>query len=92
MSDLKEITLADNPIADAEERLALLIAFLASRHGQTRASGDITEFTSVAVTASIANGINDGAYRTAVLTAAAEYIQRAAGNSAVNVGIQPEAA
>jgi hypothetical protein len=92
MAGEKEITLLNNPIAQAEREWLWMIAFRASLGGQIGPFGDVPDFVAVAVSASIANQIKDEAYRKTALTAAAAYIQRAAENPAANVGKESKAA
>jgi len=87
----KEITLSHNPIADAERRWLWVIPWLASDGGQIGPLGD-TDFTAVALSASIVNRVKDEAYRKTVLMEAADYIKRAAEKPVANPGKEPRAA
>jgi hypothetical protein len=73
----EKITLEDNPIVDAERRIAWLLAWLGSAGGQTWNFGHLPDFTKVALSSTIASGIKDAQFRRAVLMAASEYMQRA---------------
>jgi hypothetical protein len=92
MTDLKDIPLDYNPLLQAERELLLMIAFRQSRYGQTGSSGDFSDIAAVALSASIASGIKDGAYRKTVMMASAEYIQRVAETPMVDVGTESKAA
>jgi len=81
-----------DPVLQAERELLSLLLWIRSYGGQVGGKGDVSDFTSVAVSASIASRVKDDAYRRAALTAAAEYIQRAAEKPGADLEIKSKAA
>jgi hypothetical protein len=81
-----------NPILQAEREWLWMLAWIKSYGGQIGPLGDGADVTSVAISASVASRVQDDAYRKAALTAAAEYLQRAAEKPASDFGIQSKAA
>ena len=86
MKETEKITLEDNPIADAERRIAWMLAWHMSDGGQKGNWGRLPDFTKVALASTLANGIKDEQFRKTVLVAAAEYIKRVSEKPIGNVG------
>jgi len=81
-----------DPILQAEREFLRILTWIKSYGGQIGGLGHGSDVTSVAISASIASRVKDDVYRKAALTAAAEYLQRAAEKPAADLGIESKAA